>query len=112
LVWLKPTLAAACLIAAALATGIVVHFIERSLVQSGATVKVSPPAISPDTGVHAAPAVRPSVPRHPKVHRPQPALAEPTSDRRMSMRLPYSNCTIATGTDTTIQVSTSHSVLL
>ncbi|HEY2468247.1 MAG TPA: hypothetical protein VGI45_10490 [Terracidiphilus sp.] len=69
------------------------------------------PLVSPETSVHVEPAVRPPIAKL-KIHHPHPVPVQPTSARQMTMRLPYSNGAIQTGTDTTIRVSMSRSELL
>lgn len=111
LMWLKLTLAVACL-AAGLATGLVIHFYERGHIQNTGTAKAIRPAIPPETSVHTVPGARPSVGKLPKVHHSPPPSVHLTSPRQMTMPLPYSNSAIETGTDTTIRVSMSQSELL
>lgn len=110
--WLRPALAAVCLVAIGLATGLVVRFSHHGPVRSGGNAKANFPIISPEAGVHATPVLRPPTAKLAKVHHPHPTVVQPTSARRMTMRLPYSNGAIDAGTDTTIQVSMSQSELL
>lgn len=110
--WLKPTLAAACLVAVGLATVLAVHFVQHRPAQTGKAAKVNPPAISLRNGVHGVPATQSSIAKAAKVHYPRPAPAHPASVRGMTMRLPYSNSAIETGTDAIIRVSMSQSELL
>jgi hypothetical protein len=111
LVWLRPALAAA-VVAIGLATVLTIHFRERELVPTDRTAKVSRPATSPENTLRATPASHPLISRKPKVYRSQSAPAVPGTTRQMTMRLPYSNSAIETGTNTTIQVSMSQSELL
>lgn len=110
--WLRPAIAAAFLITAGLATGLWVHFFEREPIQSTGTAKATAPVVSPRTATRSLPSVRPSVSRVSKVHHAKPTSAEPTAPRQMTMRLPYSNSAIETGTGTTIRVSMTQSELL
>jgi hypothetical protein len=110
--WLKPTFAVACIVAAGLVTGFVVHFFGHGHIQNAGTAKANSSAISPETSAPAVPAARPFVGKSLKVHHSHSALVQPASPQQMTMRLPYSNSAIETGTDTTIWVSMSQSDLL
>jgi hypothetical protein len=110
--WLKPTFAVACIVAATLATGFAVHFFGHGHVQNAGTAKANPPAISPETRARTVPAARPFVGKSLKVNHSHSALVQPRSPQQMTMRLPYSNGAIETGTDSTIRVSISQSELL
>lgn len=110
-VWLKPAVASACLIVAGLAGGLAVHFLERKPAQHGGTVTASSPVVSREIRAHSV-AVQPSVRTPRKVHHSRPTGTEPTGPRQMTVRLPYSNSAIETGTGTTIRVSMSQSELL
>ena len=112
LVWLKPALAAVLVVTIGLATVLAIHLRERHLPPADKTAKVSHPASSPQNTVQEAPASHPLISSKPKARRSQPALAQPETTRQMTMRLPYSNSAIETGTDTTIRVSMSQSELL
>lgn len=111
-VWWKPAFAAACLVVAGLATGLALYFFQRGPVKDNGTAKASPPVVSSEIKVHSVPAVLPSVNKSTKARHSRRAPAEPTSPRQMTMRLPYSNSAIETGTGTTIRVSMSQSELL
>lgn len=112
LVWLRPALAAAVVVAIGLATVLTIHFRERELVPTDKTAKVSRPATSPENTLQVTPISHPLISRKPKVYRSRPAPAMPATTRQMTMQLPYSNSAIETGTNTTIQVSMSQSELL
>jgi hypothetical protein len=109
---LKPAVASACLIAVGLTTVLAIHFFERAPIQNIGTAKVNPPAVSQETKAHSVPPMRKSVGKLPKVHHSRPAPVDPIGPRQMTMRLPYSNGAIETGTGTTIRVSMSQSELL
>jgi hypothetical protein len=111
-VWFRPALAAAAVVAIGLATILTIRFSKRELVPTNKTAKVSRPATSPENTLQATPASHPLIARKPKVYRSQSAPAVPATTRQMTMRLPYSNSAIETGTNTTIQVSMSQSELL
>lgn len=111
-VWLRPAFAAAAVVAIGLATMITIRFRERELVPSDKTAKVNRPATSPENTLQATPASHSLISRKPKVYRSQSASAVPATTQQMTMRLPYSNSAIETGTDTTIRVSMAQSELL
>lgn len=111
-VWLRPAFAAAAAVAIGLATILTIRFRERELVPSDKTAKVIRPATSPENTLQATPASHPLISRKPKVYRSQSASVVPATTQQMTMRLPYSNSAIETGTDTTIGVSMAQSELL
>ena len=110
--WWKPAFGAACLVAAGLATGLAVNFFEHTPAKNSGTSKVSSPAVSTEIRVRSAPAARLSVGKVRKVRHSRLAVVEPTGPQQMTMRLPYSDSAIETGTRTTIRVSMSQSELL
>jgi hypothetical protein len=112
-VWLKLTLAAALLVVAGLATVFVVHSRWHEAAESDKTSTISHPSALPDKKTLVAPVIEPSPAKPPKVRRALHAIAPPDlRTRQMTMRLPYSNSAIETGTDTTIQITMSQSELL
>jgi hypothetical protein len=111
-VWWKPAFAAACLVVAGLATGLAVYFNQRGPVKNNGTARGEPPVVSSEIKVHSVPAVRPSVNKPAKARHSRPSPVEPTGLQQLTMRLPYSNGAIETGTGTTIRVSMSQSDLL
>jgi len=110
--WLKPAIASACLIAAGLVAGLAVHFLERKPAQNGGTGTASSPVVSSEIKANSLSAVQPSDSKPRNVHHSRPEHIEPTSPRQMTVRLPYSNSAIETGTGTTIRVLMSQSDLL
>lgn len=110
--WLKPAIASAYLIIAGLATGLAVHFLERKPAQNGGTAAASSPVVSPEINARSIPAVQPQVSKPRRVHHSRPVPLGPTGTPQMTVRLPYSNSAIETGTETTIRVSMSQSDLL
>jgi hypothetical protein len=111
--WLKPSLAVALLVVAGLATVFVVHSRRHESAQIDRTSKIIHPAALSDKKAFVVPMTETFPARRPKVCcalHPivNPALRAP----QMTMRLPYSNGAIETGTDTTIRVSISQSELL
>jgi len=112
LVWLRPALAAAVVVAIGFVTVLTIHFRERELVPTEKTAKVTRPATSPENSLHATPTSHPLISKKPKFYHSQSALVESATSRQMTMRLPYSNSAIETGTNTTIQISMSQSELL
>jgi hypothetical protein len=112
LTWLKPVFAATLLVAAGLATVLVIHSRQHGPAQTNGTASVSHSSVSPDVTAQVAPAAQLPVAKRPRRQRSQPALAKPAATRQLTMQLPYSNNAIKTGTDTTIRVSMSQSELL
>jgi hypothetical protein len=112
LVWPTPALVAAVVVVIGLATVLTIHFQERELGPTEKTAKVSRPDTSSENTFHATSTSHPLISREPKVYRSQSALAVPATTSQMTMRLPYSNSAIETGTNITIQVSMSQSELL
>jgi hypothetical protein len=112
LTWLKPVVASACFVAAGLATGLAVHFFERSHIRNSGTAKLISSVPSQETMIHSVAVVRPSADKLPKSHHLRPSLVELPSTRQMTLRLPYSNSAIATGTGTTIRITMSQSELV
>lgn len=110
--WLKPVLALVLLVASGFTAVFVVHSRNREQVQIDRAAKIIPIRVSPDNVPASAAAPRPSVARPPTARHTSPALLLSASARRMTMRLPYSNGAIETGTDATIRVSISQSELL
>jgi hypothetical protein len=112
LVWLRPALAAPVVLAIGIATVLTIHFREPELVPADKTAKVSRPVTSPENALQAARASHSLISKRPKIYRSRPGPAVPASTRQMTMRLPYSNSAIETGTNTTIQISMFQSELL
>ena len=113
-VWLKPAFAAFLLVVAGLATVFVVHSRrhEQGLSHSTVTVTHSAASAEPDRKALIVTANEPSLGKHHKLRGARHAIAEPAPPRQMTMRLPYSNSAIETGTNTTIRVAMSQSELL
>jgi hypothetical protein len=111
LVWFTPVFAGSLVVAAGLTT-LAVHLRRHGPAQTDKIAGVGHPPGPPDRRAPVGAVAQPLRAKHPKVYRPQPASAQPASTRRVTMRLPYSNSAIETGTDTTIQVSMSQSELL
>lgn len=110
--WLKPAFAAALLLTIGLTTVFVIHFRREVPAQVNKTAKASHPVVSPEYRAAVVPAPRRLAAGKPKTHHSERALSSPAGARQMTMRLPYSNNAIQTGTDTTIRVSMSQSELL
>ena len=108
----KLAFAATCLIVAGLATELAVHFFRFEPVQNAGTAQTSPPANSPEARAHSVPAARSSAATPPEARHFHSPVLVPIGPRQMTMRLPYSNNAIETGTATTIRVSMSQSDLL
>lgn len=109
--WPKSAFAAICLVAAGIAMALAVHYFEHGIVQNGGTAKSSPLAVSPESRTRAVPEIRPTAAKPSKVRHSRVASLQPTGPQQMTMRLPYSNSAIQTGTGTTIRVSMSQSEL-
>lgn len=110
--WLRPAFAAALLVAIGLTTVSVIHFRREEPTQASKTTKVSHPAVASEYRSPITPAPRHPVAKQPRTHPSDPAFVPPSGARQMTMRLPYSNNAIQTGTDATIRVSMSQSELL
>ncbi|HZP04613.1 MAG TPA: hypothetical protein VFB43_06920 [Terracidiphilus sp.] len=109
---LRPAFAAAILIAAGLATVLVVHFRQHGPEQIHGTASVAHSAVSPEVTAQISPSAQPTVDKHSRFRRAQPRLVKPATTRQLTIRLPYSNGAIETGTDTTIRVSIFQSELV
>lgn len=105
-------IASACLIVAGLSAGLAVHYLERKPAHGERTGTAGSPVVSPESKVHSVPAKQPSVSKLRKVHHPRPISAANLGPQQMTVRLPYSNSAIETGTGTTIRVSMSQSDLM
>jgi hypothetical protein len=112
LAWLRPVFVAILLIAIGFTAAVVVHLRQRESLRADNSVKIYPPARPSDTGIHHAPPSQPSEGGLPQTHHSRRDLAPRSGSRRMTMRLPYSNGVINTGTDATIRISMSQSELL
>lgn len=110
--WLKPTLATGLLVVLGLTTVFVIHFWREESAQAKRTAKVSHPVDTSEYTTPVASAPRRLAARQSRIHHSRPVFAPPSGARQMTMRLPYSNNAIQTGTDATIQVSMSQSELL
>jgi hypothetical protein len=108
----KPVFALALLAAIALVMVLVLHFRRQEPTQAGRTAQENRPAVSHEYKAHITPATRPAASRRKKIHRSESAVIPFIGPQQMTMRLPYSNGAIQTGTDTTIRVSMSQSELL
>ena len=112
LAWLKPAFAGIFLVAAGLAAVLVVNSRQHGGAQIHGTANLSYPATSQHMRSQVTPASQPVHAKHPRLRRARHASAKPASTRELTMRLPYSNGVIETGTYTTIRVSMSQSELL
>jgi len=108
--WLKPILVTALLPAIGITAMFVARYRQRDSLPVNSAAKVGPLATSLQSGFRTIPGVRPS--RLPKPRQPRPVAKQRSSAQRMTIRLPYSNSAIETGTDTTIRVAMSQSELL
>jgi hypothetical protein len=112
-VWLRPSFATALLVAVGLiVVALVVHFREHVTVPADKSTRVNHSSASPEYKAQVVPTVPSPLSARQKNHHSQPATVPPMGRRQMTMRLPYSNSAIETGTDTTIRVFMSQSELL
>jgi hypothetical protein len=111
-VWLKPAIATALVMAMGAIVVSVVHFRQHEAVRTEQTAQAKPPAIAQEKRVQVAPVAPSFSARRLTVRHPKSELMPPGSTRQMTMRLPYSNNAIENGTGTTIHVSMSQSELL
>lgn len=112
LTWLKPAIAAALFVSIGLTTVFVIHVRWEEPAQPNKTAKANHPVGSPEYRTPVAPASRRLSARQSTNHHAQRGFSQPFGGRQMTMRLPYSNNAIQTGTDATIRVSMSQSELL
>jgi hypothetical protein len=112
LIWLRPALAAMVLAAVGLTAVLVLHFRQHEPIELHGNAPVNHPAVSAGSGAEVGPTVKVSVAHQRKAHRARQRAAQTPGKRQMTLRLPYSNSAIETGTDTTIRVSMSQSGLL
>jgi hypothetical protein len=110
LIWLRPMLAPILLITIGFTAALVGWHLYRSSTDNHARGNVA--GAAPSNQAHAMPVNPLSEPSLPEPrHAPSQPLRD-TGPRRMTVRLPYSNSAIRTGTDATIRVSMSQSELL
>lgn len=108
---LNPAFALALLIVIGMAAALVAHVRRPVPLQTKIESRVIPPSTPFDSGIRAQPAA-PSPEATLPVTRPSlPKLARYNISQRMTVRLPYSDPTIDTGTDATIRVSMSQEEL-
>lgn len=104
--WLSPVLAVSPLLVLGLGALFIANFSRIHPKSSGPAARESQLSVSPQgkaQGVITGP---------PRTHPQKTPVAAWSGLRRMTMRLPYSNSAIVTGTDTTIRVSLSQSELV
>lgn len=112
LAWLGPAFAAALFVALGLTTLFAIHFRREEPTRASKAVKANHPAMPSEHRTLEAAAPRHPVSEQSRIHHKEPPFVAPVSARQMTMRLPYSNTAIHTGTDATIRVSMSQSELL
>lgn len=110
--WLKPAFAATLLVASGFATVFYFHSRQHGPAQIHDTASASHSAASPDVTARVTSAAQPPVAKRPPLRQSQPSFVKHATTRQLTIRLPYSNSAIETGTDTTIRVSMSQSELL
>jgi hypothetical protein len=109
---LKTAFAAALLIAVASLAVLFVHLRENESRRPDSAVKIgraTPPSAARDVPAAPAPRQKSSVSQ---THRTRLDVGPRTGPQQMTMRLPYSDSAIATGTAATIRVAMSQSELL
>lgn len=111
LAWLVPALAIPLLIVLVSSAVISIHLRQKEFRRATDAVQVNRPAPPPTNEMHVTAPIRP----HKLPHRTKqilPSGQSPlTGQQQMTMRLPYSNGAIETGTGATIRVSMSQSEL-
>jgi hypothetical protein len=112
LIQLKPVFTAALLTAVGFAIILVVYFRKQKSAPADGIARLNQPVISAGSKPYVARTPQSSIIRQTKVLRSRSTVVESTSTRRMTIRLPYSNSAIETGTGTTIRVSMLQSELL
>jgi hypothetical protein len=110
-VWLKPALAAAFLLVIGLTAALMIGSRRQQRLQSDRTANLSHPGAPSSFNDHTASTPSSITSKRQGVHHSQPARPR-FGTRQMTLRLPYSNSAIETGTDATIRVSVSQSELL
>lgn len=110
--WLRPVFAAALLVVVGLTTVFVIHFRRQEPPQTGRVANVNRPTVLSESRSPAALTPRHLVAKQTTIHHPKQAFVPPAGARQMTIRLPYSNNAIQTGTGATIRVSMSQSELL
>jgi hypothetical protein len=110
--WLRPALSATLCVAVGLIVALVIRLRGHVTAPVDTTAKVSHPAVPMEPNPHVGPATRLVASKYSKFNHSHPAAVSPIGTRQMTMRLPYSNSAIETGTDATIRVSISQSELL
>lgn len=110
--WLRPVFAPALLVVIGLTTVFVIHFRRQVPPLAGRAANVNRPTVLSESRASVAPAPRHLVAKQTRIHHSQQATVPPAGTRQMTMRLPYSNNAIQTGTGATIRVSVSQSELL
>jgi hypothetical protein len=110
--WWLPVLAPVVIGAIALTAVLVGHLRWQESTRASRSVQKTHGEVSPVLKASVSPAPRPATPRPNVSRRAGLNPGQSTGTRRMTMRLPYSNSEIQTGTDATIRVSISQSDLL
>jgi hypothetical protein len=111
-VWSGPIFVTALVIAIVLTMAFVARLQHREPLRIDNAAKINPPATAPVNNIHTPPATKPSRATLPKTHQSRPEAVRRARPQQMTMRLPYSNSAIDTGTDATIRISISQSELL
>jgi anti-sigma factor RsiW len=110
--WLRAAFAAVLLAALGLAAAWVVHLRPPQVMRAGNEPNGTSLPISSGEEAHVPPTKPSPTPPSPLSRRSRPKLPPAPSDKEMIITLPYSNRSVETGTNATIQVSMSQSELL
>src|ERR1700733_5614487 len=108
---LKPAFAVALVIVIGMGPIFVANLRRPTLLQTKTETRVAPPTEAFDPGPRARPAAPSPESTLPAIRHPLPKWTRYKASQRMTVRLPYSDAAIDTGTDATIQVSMSQAEL-
>jgi hypothetical protein len=109
--WLRPAFVAALLIVIGSLAVLVVNIHRSERLRTGMELRVAPPKEPSGIGTAARSAFPAEEVKSLRTSHSSPRSAQIATDRRMVVRLPYSNSAIDTGTDATIRVSMSQTEL-
>lgn len=110
--WLKPVRVAALLVVIGIVVALAARVRRPADLRAGIQPPVASPGASSGSGIHnQQPALLPEA-RLSKARQVAPRLGPSTVAQRMTVRLPYSDSAINTGTDATIRVSISQAELV
>lgn len=105
---LKPAFTVALLVALGVRVSLFVNFRQHAPIATDTTPRVNQVPVSAENKPPARSVAHALISRQAQ----KPLVTTPSGARRITMRLPYSNSAIETGTDTTIRVAVSQSELV